>query len=48
MNKKIKSEEELKKIFKNLRQKTKKIVLCHGTFDLLHLGHINHLSDAKN
>ena len=47
MNKKIKSEEELKKIFKNLRQKTKKIVLCHGTFDLLHLGHINHLSDAK-
>ena len=47
MNKKIKSEEELKKIIKNLRQKSKKIVLCHGTFDLLHLGHINHLSDAK-
>ena len=47
MNKKIKSEEELKKILKNLRKKSKKIVLCHGTFDLLHLGHINHLSDAK-
>lgn len=24
-----------------------RIVLCHGTFDLLHLGHIRHLEEAK-
>ena len=22
-------------------------MLCHGTFDFLHLGHIKHLSEAK-
>jgi rfaE bifunctional protein nucleotidyltransferase chain/domain len=25
---------------------TKKVVLCHGTFDLLHIGHIRHLEEA--
>jgi len=25
---------------------TKKTVLCHGTFDLLHIGHIRHLEEA--
>ena len=41
---KLKNSEEIKKI---LRKRNKKVVLCHGTFDLLHLGHINHLSEAK-
>jgi rfaE bifunctional protein kinase chain/domain/rfaE bifunctional protein nucleotidyltransferase chain/domain len=36
----------LKKI-KKLKSKNKKIVLCHGVFDLLHLGHINHFKSAK-
>ena len=27
--------------------KKKKIVLCHGVFDLLHIGHINYLESAK-
>jgi len=32
----------------NLRKKRKKIVLCHGVFDLIHLGHIRHLEKAKS
>ena len=31
----------------NRIRKKKKIVLCHGTFDLVHPGHINHLEEAK-
>jgi len=33
--------------FQELRQRGKKIVLCHGTFDLLHPGHVKHLAEAK-
>ena len=25
----------------------KKVGLCHGVFDLLHLGHINHFKECK-
>ena len=46
-NKKILSIVELKKKIYSLRKRKKGIVLCHGTFDLLHLGHINHLSEAN-
>ena len=38
----------LKKIKeKLLKFKKKKIVLCHGVFDLLHIGHIRHFTEAK-
>ncbi len=30
-----------------LRREGKHIVLCHGVFDLLHIGHIRHLSRAR-
>ena len=30
-----------------LRQQGKRIILCHGTFDLLHIGHIRHLQNAR-
>ena len=30
------------------KKKGKKIILCHGVFDLLHIGHIKHLSKAKD
>ncbi len=29
------------------RFKGKKIGLCHGSFDLLHIGHLNHFEEAK-
>ena len=32
---------------KNLKKNKKKIVLCHGVFDLVHLGHIKHFKKAK-
>ena len=34
-------------IIKKIKNKGKKIVLCHGTFDLIHPGHINHFEEAK-
>lgn len=34
-------------IFAKLRSEGKKIVQCHGTFDLLHPGHIVHFEEAK-
>ena len=30
-----------------LKQKNRRIVLCHGVFDLLHIGHINYFKSAK-
>ena len=42
MTYKIKSLEKLKIEVKKLKNKKKKIVLCHGVFDLLHIGHIKH------
>ncbi len=34
-------------VFSRLRSEGKKIVQCHGTFDLLHPGHIVHFEEAK-
>ena len=34
-------------VFDKLRAAGKKIVQCHGTFDLLHPGHIHHLEEAR-
>jgi len=46
-NSKIKTIEELAGILGDLRKKGKKVVLCHGVFDLLHPGHIKHFEAAK-
>ena len=49
MKQKIFSIEDLRKVLnKKKKSKGKKIVLCHGVFDLLHVGHIKHFKDAKN
>ena len=36
----------LKKL-KDFKKNKKKIVLCHGVFDLVHLGHIKHFKKSK-
>ena len=41
------NEKKFLKKLQNLRNKKKKIVLCHGVFDLVHLGHIEHFKSAK-
>lgn len=46
-NYKVKTIEELSRIVGRLRKKGKKIVHCHGVFDLLHPGHIKHFEAAK-
>ena len=46
--KKILEFNSIEKKLSILKKKGKKIVLCHGVFDLLHLGHINHFEQAKS
>ena len=38
---------KINELTKKLSIVNKKIGLCHGVFDLLHLGHINHFNEAK-
>ena len=45
-NKKIKTVDELKKIIGDPPRK-KKVIMCHGTFDIVHPGHIRQLAYAK-
>jgi len=48
LSRKIKNIDELAIIIQKLKnQKDKKIVLCHGVFDLVHPGHIRHFQAAK-
>lgn len=39
--------EDFPEIRKVIKEQGKRIVMCHGVFDLLHLGHVEHLIDAK-
>jgi rfaE bifunctional protein nucleotidyltransferase chain/domain len=39
--------ENLGKISKILKDKGKKVGLCHGVFDVLHAGHISHFEEVK-
>tara|TARA_Y100000294_G_scaffold145701_1_gene140984 strand:- start:142 stop:1665 length:1524 start_codon:yes stop_codon:yes gene_type:complete len=48
MRQKIQSIENLTNIVLKGKKKGKKIVLCHGVFDLLHIGHIKHFNRAKS
>ena len=33
---------------KFVKRKKEKIVICHGVFDMLHVGHIKHFQEAKS
>jgi len=39
--------DELAEIVSALKKESKRIMHCHGVFDLLHIGHIRHLKSAK-
>ena len=45
-DKKILTFDELSVKSKECRDSGKKVVLCHGTFDLIHAGHIRYLKSA--
>ena len=44
----IKNIKKIKEIFEKLKIEKQRVVLCHGVFDVLHLGHIKHFEHAKN
>jgi rfaE bifunctional protein nucleotidyltransferase chain/domain len=46
--KKLLSFSEAASVFESERQKGRSIVQCHGTFDLIHPGHVVHLEEAKS
>ena len=48
MNKKIKSNEEMKKIVEGFKRQNKIVVTTNGCYDILHLAHINLLNKLKS
>lgn len=47
MNPKIKNQKEIVRVVKKLKEQGRKIVTYNGSFDILHLGHIESLKEAK-
>lgn len=47
MKKKIVTVNELRKIINHAKKLKKRIVLVHGVFDIIHLGHIEYFKEAK-
>ena len=47
MKEKILSREAFSILRSGMQSEGKTVVLCHGVFDLLHYGHIEHLVEAK-
>jgi len=44
---KLKSIVDLGRIAEQIRASGQKVVLAHGVFDLLHMGHVRHLNEAR-
>ena len=47
MNRKIIKFSKLIKIISDEKDKKKRIIHCHGVFDLIHIGHIKYFQEAK-
>ena len=47
MNEKIVKRTEIKEIISRLKNEGRKIVFTNGCFDLLHVGHVRYLNEAK-
>jgi len=45
---KIKKEKDLFVVIRQLKQDRKKIVMTNGCFDLIHVGHVRYLQEAKH
>ena len=39
--------DKLEKKIKKLKENNKKVIHCHGVFDILHVGHFKHFQSAK-
>jgi D-beta-D-heptose 7-phosphate kinase/D-beta-D-heptose 1-phosphate adenosyltransferase len=48
MKEKFKGREELKKILADHQKTGKKIVFTNGCYDLIHVGHVRYLKEAKS
>ncbi|MBN1793756.1 MAG: D-glycero-beta-D-manno-heptose 1-phosphate adenylyltransferase [Candidatus Omnitrophica bacterium] len=46
--KKIKTIDQIKQLAETFRSQKKRIVFTNGCFDLLHLGHVRYLTEAKD
>jgi rfaE bifunctional protein nucleotidyltransferase chain/domain len=44
---KVRTIEQLTDIAETLRKEGKSVALCHGVFDLVHMGHVRHLEAAR-
>ncbi len=48
MKEKVNEREDLRRIIGNLKTKGKRIVFTNGCFDLLHVGHVRYLEQARS
>jgi len=44
---KIKTQSEIKRIAEDLKKSGNKVVTCNGSYDLMHIGHVYFLEEAK-
>ena len=44
---KLKNKSQIKKLIGNY-PRSRKVILCHGVFDVVHPGHVRHLAYAKS
>ena len=44
---KIYTIKQIKKKVIGIKKEKKKVVLCHGVFDLIHIGHVKYFESAK-